>query len=322
MKLFRKNDQNFFVCEECGRLCKSRSGLGNHISKNHNLKEYYDKWLKEENEGLCKICGKSTEFISIQYQYKNCCSKECSLKYGGIREKEECIKKYGIENVFQLESIKNKNKETNFKKYGVKYPSQSKEIREKSKQSWIKNLGVDHPSKSIKIKKRKIETCLANYGVKYPMQSNNIRRKSKITCFKKYGVENISQNENIKIKKEITSLKNNKGKNFYKKSFNNSNLYYQGSYELDFLEKYYNKYSDIQRGPTIKYLFEEKKLFYYPDFLIPSLNLIIECKNSYLFKKDKEKIKAKEKATISNGFKYIIIIDKNYNNLESLLLKI
>lgn len=89
-------------------------------------------------------------------------------------------------------------------------------------------------------------------------------------------------------------------------------LYYQGSYELDFLEKFYNKFPDIKRGPSIKYVFNGKNKVYHSDFYIPSLNLIIECKNSYGLKKFKEQIHAKERAAIKQNFNYLIIVNKNY----------
>jgi hypothetical protein len=96
-----------------------------------------------------------------------------------------------------------------------------------------------------------------NYGVEYPSQDPSIFKQIFKTSFK--------------IKK-----------------FKDTNIYYQGSYELDFLEKYYDKYPDIQRGPRIKYIFKGKKHYYFSDFLIPSKNLIVEVKNSYFDKKYKK----------------------------------
>jgi hypothetical protein len=69
---------------------------------------------------------------------------------------------------------------------------------------------------------------------------------------------------------------------------------------------------------SIKYLFENKEHWYHPDFFIPSLNLVVEIKNSYLFKRDFLQIQAKEKATIASGFKYIIIVDKDYTEFKKL----
>ena len=82
MKEFRKTDDGLFICEECNKIFHKKDKLAYHINKKHNdLKTYYDKWLKEEDEGLCKICKKQTEFTGFKYYYNNCCSKECSKQY-------------------------------------------------------------------------------------------------------------------------------------------------------------------------------------------------------------------------------------------------
>ena len=66
MKQFRKNKKGLFICEECGGVCIKKEGLSKHISNNHSTKkEYYDKWLKEDGEGMCKICNKETINLPI-----------------------------------------------------------------------------------------------------------------------------------------------------------------------------------------------------------------------------------------------------------------
>jgi hypothetical protein len=160
-------------------------------------------------------------------------------------------------------------------------------------------------SRREKIRKSLKITCQERYGVDAYTQSNDFKQK----MFDKYGAENPSQNKDIlqklfKAEKKI-------------KQYKNTNIWYQGTYELDFLDKYYDKYPEIQRGPSIKYNFNGKIRTYHPDFYIPSLNLIIECKNSYLLKRDAIIIKEKEKATIANGFNYVIIVNKDYKKLLS-----
>jgi hypothetical protein len=84
------------------------------------------------------------------------------------------------------------------------------------------------------------------------------------------------------------------------------------------LEKYYTLLN-IQRAPFIKYRFKNKQRIYYPDFYILEKNPIIEIKNRYLAKRDKELIKAKRKAVLSAGFQFIIIVNKNYEEFEKLI---
>ena len=287
MKEFRKNEQGLFICEECGISCKYKRDLSRHINiKHHNVKMYFDKWIKEENEGVCKICKTPTTFNGLYYRYKNCCSKKCEKQYNLLRTKEEVFKKFGVENVYQL-----------------------KEIKEKLKQTWIKNYGVDNPAKSDIIQAKIIKTSNMKYGTNHPLASNEIQEKRKNTCFKNLGVEYPMQNK--------TSFEKQQMSGFKAKNFKDTKLFYRGLVELDFLEKYHSKYSDIINAPFIKYMINKKQHYYFPDFYIPSLNLIIEIKSSYYYEKYKDKCDAKEKATIMKGFNYIMIINKDYNEFNT-----
>lgn len=255
-----------FECKECYEKFKTSIKLNNHIIKFHIKKEYYDKYLKKENEGFCKICNTPTSFtgrlVGKYSGYEMCCSKECREKYKLEKRTKTNLYKYGVTNVYQLLSCK-----------------------EKIRQTFIKHYGVDHNMKSDKGKKEFKKSMINKYGVEWPLQNK----------------ESLEKNQ--KSAKKL-------------KQFRDTNIYYQGSYELDFLEKYYDKYPDIQRGPSIKYEFNGNKKVYHSDFYIPSKNLIIEIKSSWILKIDIE-INEKKIATISNGYNYIMILDKNYVNIES-----
>jgi hypothetical protein len=256
MKELRKNKQGLFICEECGFTTSNARGLSTHIQFKHNNRKYYDKWIKESDDGICKICGNETKFIKMSDGYLDtCCKKCCNIHKNNIL-KEVCLSNYGVDNI----------------------------------------------SKNEEIKKQKEKTCLANHGIKSFLYSQEEKDKA---MMKKYGVKSPMQN--------IKSFEKAQKSKFEFHRFKNTNIWYQGSFELDFLEKYFIKYPDIVRGPSIKYKFNDKNKIYFPDFYIPSLNLIVECKNSYLAEKDKEQIKAKEKATIDNGFNYILIKNKDYS---------
>ena len=313
MKEFRKNEQKLFICEECGKIFKIKTSLSYHINKCHlGQKHYYDKWLKEKNEGKCKICDKKTKFISLGCGYKKCCSLNCSGKYKQLRLEEENLKNFGVKNSYQRQDILEKKKKTNLEKLGVEFPMQSIICKEKRKQTYIKTIGVESPMKSIICREKSKKTCKKLYGVENISQNDNMKKKKEQTCLKNYGVKHPVQNKDILEKSFKTGRK--------LKQFRDTNIWYQGSYELDFLEKYYDKYLDIQRAPSIKYIFKDEEHWYHPDFYIPLINLIIECKNHYLAERDKEIIEAKEKATITKGFKYITILDKNYEDFNKLLI--
>jgi hypothetical protein len=356
MKEFRKINENLFICEECNKTFTTRQGIGNHIGKNHNQKEYYDKWLKEENEGLCKICGKEAKFRNFSHGYNFVCdNKYCLNKfkydnlYNGmikkysnycsvhvkelhLKQQKTCIKKYEHYSALGNKKIYKKGKQTKKEKYG----NENYNNREKNKETCLKKYGVESVFQYINIQEKIQQTNKEKYKCNYYIQSDNFKEKSKKTNLEKYECDYYIQSDNFKEKSKKTNLEkygveyNLQNKEIFKKQqksalklkqYKNTNIYYRGSYELDFLEKVYPLYSDIQNAKSIKYLFKNKNHYYFPDFYIPSLNLIIECKNSYLIKRDKEKIEAKENATIVNGFNYIIIVDKNYINFDKKLFR-
>ena len=48
------------VCEICGQRVVNNNGLASHIRRTHKMKpkEYYDKYLKKDGEGICPVCGR------------------------------------------------------------------------------------------------------------------------------------------------------------------------------------------------------------------------------------------------------------------------
>jgi hypothetical protein len=237
---------------------------------------------------LCDICGKEHE---IKYQTYNHNTKNKTEKY--YCSNVECMKikrtisinkKYGIDNIFQNENIKNKIKQSNLEKYGVDNPQKNKEIKIKSE-----------------------NTNLIKYGYKNVFQNENIKEKSRKTNLKKYGVDYAIQNKEIFNKITISS--------FIRKKYKDTNIHYQGSYELDFLEKYYDKF-DIENGKTFKYFLNNKKHIYYSDFYIPSLNLVIEIKSNYIYELHKEKVIEKERTVKLEKYNYILILNKDYSEFN------
>ena len=321
MKEFRKNEQGFFVCEECGKICtKNKLSLSIHIKQYHNInnRTYYDKWIKETNEGVCKICNKETEFIGFK-GYKNCCSKKCIYD----RIKKSNLENYGVENQFQRKYTKEKSKQTkrekygnenyvnrektnktNLKKYGNISACNGEEQNKMKKDTWIKNYGVENPSKSKEIKKQKEITCLKHFGVKAGFADV---KKRNLTNKDKYGVEYPMQNIEIFNKSFKTRILIHQ--------YKDADVTYQGSYELNFLElcERLEILDKIQNVPSIKYKLDSKEKVYHSDFYISYLNLVVEIKSSWTLQQNEKEIMAKKKATFKSGYNYLMILNKNYN---------
>lgn len=284
----------------------------------------------------CDLCGREKEItyakyiINIKSTGIYCCSEKCGLfkhektcleKYGqknysktkDFHKKREktCLKKYGAKNVFQSEIIKEKIKKNNLAKYGLKYASQAKEFREKVENTNLKKYGFKHSIQNEKIKNKKKKTNIERYGCENVFQNKNIKEKSKQTIIKKYGVENVSQNIEIHKKQQEGGLCIKKHKE--------TGLYYRGTYEKHFLDFCFKNYIPVKKGKTIKYVFNNKTKIYFSDFYLEKNNLIIEIKSSYYFNKYKSKNIAKQNSCLKQGYGFIFIIDKNYEEFKHLI---
>ena len=189
------------------------------VCNNNNSKKYlgltrgYNKYCSVKNCDYCKKL-KSTEV------------------------KNAVINKYGVDNVGKLPNAvasrakfwndtdavdlaKSKRKNTNLAKYGSENVFQNNNVKQKSLQTLLCNYGVDNPSKSIEISNKKRDTLFENYGVEHPLLSDVLKEKVKNTNMFRYGVAYPSQNTDIKNK--IIETKIRRG------SFNKSNASYEAT---------------------------------------------------------------------------------------------
>ena len=125
----------------------------------------------------CDICNTEKEIEWRRYiqniQKINifCCSRKCAVE----KRKILLEKEYGVSNVFQLESIKEKSKKTNLERYGFEYASMNEDIKNKT-----------------------IDTNIEKYGCKFSILSNESKMKSEKTMNEKYGVKHISKTDYFK----------------------------------------------------------------------------------------------------------------------------
>lgn len=164
-------------------------------------------------------------------------------------------------------------------------------------------------SSECSYKKHK-NTMLDKYGVDHNMKLQRCLDQRVETYQKNYGVDNPTQNKEI-LEKALHS--SNKIKNYKK-----TELYYQGTYELDFLKNYYDKIK-IENGKSIKYIHNNENKYYLPDFYLPNYNLVIEIKSTYYYKLHEQLNISKKEYTLKNGYNFIIIMDKNYDEFNKLI---
>jgi hypothetical protein len=137
--------------------------------------------------------------------------------------KQGVFEKYGVDNVGKLQSAiisrdkfwndksaiedaNSKRKQTNLTKYGCENVFQNEKIKENIKNLFIERYGVENPSQSEIIKEKKKNTLTENYGVPFGLQSPIIKEKIKTTNTRKYGVPHIMQVNEIKNKMIATKI--------------------------------------------------------------------------------------------------------------------
>ncbi len=330
--------------------------LGYNVRKNDIIEIKTNELLRYSEVIIntkCDICGDEKE---MKHSYYNLtCDRNngnyCCFNCRSIKTKKTNLEKYGVENVSQSEKIKEKKKETNLKNWGVEVIFQSEQLkekfkkikkekygdenftnREKSKATCFKNNGVEWPTQSKSIletrnlnNKNKYNvtsytqteecqdkiknTCLEKYGKNSYLSTDDYKIKSRKTCNEKYGVDYPSQNYEIHKKQ------------FPKMKMHDIGIKYQGSYEKDFLDLCDKLKLNVVRGKTIKFKHKDKDKIYFSDYYLKDFNLIVEVKSWYIYELHEELNLIKQKSVLEQGYNFLFIIDKNYDDLFKLIYK-
>lgn len=304
-------------CKLCNKEIHER-GLSTHLKSKHSIlmKDYYDKFIKKEDEGICPVCKKETKFLGPKKGYREYCSTKCANLDPKTKAKLEkyYMNKYGVKNPMQSKEIKDKYKQTCKSKYGVENVSQVKEIKDKKSQTCLKNNGVKHPQQSIKIRKKSKKTCLINYDVTNPSQSKVIKKRKEQTSLNNYGVKHPMQNSLIYEKHKQKSYQY---KNYKLPSGKIIKIQGYESFALDLLLKKYNEKDiiiDVSKMPKITYTVDNKEHRYYPDIYIKSVSKFIEVKSKYTYNVTKKINLIKKEAVLNNGYLFeFYIFDKKGN---------
>lgn len=280
-------------CKICGEQHDQQSGfLTRHIQEVHGLtlEDYVIKTEYNNVSPICK-CGYCNERPNF-YRGK---FKDYAIghqEYSYI--KEQYIKLNGI----------------------PKCPTCDKDILK-----W--NRGK--PNKYCNIKCRpgtfnqeKIDKTVKNkYNADNVFQTDKVKDKIKKTMQKRYDVDYPGQMYKNRIASSKRMIKFNKSwfKNIRIKKYKDTDLYYQSSYELEFLElcEANNIIDRISNGNSYKYLTKEFGHSLLTDFCID--NIEIEIKSSYILKKQggMQVLNAKREAVESAGKRYMFLLDKDYS---------
>lgn len=332
-------------CKICEMEFDKQNGLTYHIKQIHKLtiKDYYDMYLKREDEDKCRVCGNPTKFYKLKFGYRKTCSSECckiysvaewrksmNEKYNGkyyssteeYREKRkaDCMLKYNCEYYWQAEEIKEKRSTTMIERYGVEHTMQSDEFKTIAKEhreyTNKERYGVKHNWSSKELRETgQYATCLDRYGYKHPSQAEEIKQKMRETSLDKYGTSNPMQSPKV-YKHSLC------GKPKYIAPNGNK---YDSSWEYLY-DKYLTENNiehEYQSSVTLTwYDSENKEHVYIPDFKVG--DTLIEIKGDHFFDTNGNFINPynrTEKGYADALLKYKCMIDNNVQILTSKELK-
>lgn len=176
-------------------LCyKGISSLRTHLKNNHKdytVKEYYDKFLKTEEDGVCLNCKKVTPFNEYKLKYNTYCCNYC-MKHSDIY-KQRCAN--GVSKVWSLRTTKQKQeigqKMLNTFKKNPKYKT--------IKRNFYKNMYKDKTDDEIKeIKKKRLNSLKTTWENRTDEENLEMQKKTRITKKKKYNDETYNNRKQAK----------------------------------------------------------------------------------------------------------------------------
>lgn len=164
-----------YNCKICNENFLTIRELSNHLrfSEKIKVKQYYDTYIKQANEGICPVCGKQTSFDCLELGYKRHCSYKCSNSDIDVQRKQQ---------------------KTTLEHYGVLHPAQNQEIVQKMQQTSLEKYGALNGHGDIQKRQMK-QKCLRDYGVESTWQRKDVIQKIKQTKLLKYQDENYTNRE-------------------------------------------------------------------------------------------------------------------------------
>lgn len=232
------------------------------------LKIFYNETKEEKFACVCENCKKkfyitrATVYRKLNANTLNLKCKSCNIKEAKLKEdkiataikrKQTCLQKYGCENTWQLDKVKENSSKnwperkkkieaTMLEKYGTIYCTQNKEIMNRA----IKTAKENDPGFKKRMDKIK-KTNLEKRGHEYNFQDEDYREKSIKTMLEKYG------------------------RVIYSRTYVYNNICFDSSWELAYYIWLEHNNLNFKYQPCkIKYYsdFDKKEHIYFPDFLV------------------------------------------------------
>lgn len=273
-------------CRICGRQFNTSRGLSFHIRQTHKItiQQYYDKFIKEEEEGNCLQCSAPTKFLSLTLGYRQFCSVSCarSNEQTHLRARNTCLERYGNETY----NNRDKNVRTCLERYGVPNVSYDEQVILKKQNTFISNHGIKNNfgnkkvlqkaiqnSQSEKAIQKRKQTCLKRYGHEWHIASKEVRGKSIKTNIERFGVENPFCIPEVKQK----AIKNAQTKEAWQKRYKTLRGNGNSSSLEDLL------YEELKnKGINFIPQYKDKRYPFNCDFYLPDTDCFVEINDFWM----------------------------------------
>ena len=340
-------------CEICEQEFNNHIGLSVHLTKIHNeisKKEYYDNFLKKNNEGTCCFCGNESIFKDIKNGYHRICkSKECLGKTRATGTYEFLMYKYGLSKNDAIKLMNSRAEERGEKiKDGLQKSFEKNEnfFKEKSRQCaefWLKK-GYSKEDSETEVKKsfddihtktwkkrrnnpdlyQDVNTTQIGYWLKKGYSNDEAKNKlskrqttfSLEICIDKYGKE---KGEEVWLNRQIKWIENYKKNNFSKIS---QELFWSIYDTVKENEIYFATLKDGSKdesGANNEYRLKLDTCAIIPDFFIKNKNKIIDFDGTYYHRKEspnENKKKERDCAIVRNGYKILHVKEREYRECK------
>ena len=314
----RKEENKVLIPDQMIEVCWHPQTKDYYIAKGYKYTKMRDKFLvkaEDLSKGshkkvriICDYCEKEFLKDNANYMSERNDGKDCCKQCWSIKVKESFMNKYGVENPFQSEIIKEKSKQTCLTKYGTERACQSEQVKEKIAKTNLERYGNTMPLLNQEVKEKAINTCLDKFGVSNVFMSPEIQDKIKETNRLKYGEGNIAHTPEIAEKIKSANMEKygvpytTQSKTVQKKM--RESLYKNGSVPSSKAEK--------EMCDLLKNIFGSEHC--YPNYPMDSLNLDclvningvlidFEYDGWYWHKNKQESDKRRNYFLIKNGYK-------------------
>jgi len=260
-----------------------------HLERYHNLsvKEYYDKYLKQDGDDCCKNCGIEVDFMKKGYKYYDFCSQACNCAYTHKNMK--------------------KNDPVTYREWHVKAGKEfwNDPIRAKNQCEMISKFQKKHGKlNQVIAEKKKNDPEYVKYMSKVAA-NNGFGRLHKLNWFKELRKEYASKQSMSQVLDPFNAWGTRRGKLIeYKGNTLRSTWEHKLVVKLDELEIIWEYEKHTFRVPKVG--------LYTPDFYILHLNLFIEVKPSNFID---SKARRKLSWVKSEGHRVIFLCDENWNEV-------